>query len=63
MKDEKTSKRVARVTGRMMRIIQENKVPASTEIYLEGTATKLCTVGELVAVLGSALTQTEDRRR
>lgn len=62
MKDEKTSKRAAKIAGRILEIFREHKLPASAEVYAEDSI-KIGTVGDIRALAGSALTQTEDKKR
>ena len=57
--NEKTSKRVAAIAGRVLkRIAKTNAI-----FVYDGTWTKVCTVDEFKALAASALTQAPNKKR
>lgn len=56
-KNERTSKRVASIAGRILEIFREYELPASAEVYVSACGEKIGTVGDIRALAASALTQ------
>lgn len=69
MNNEKTSKRVARIAGKVLNRIKDLSIGGRDKVYsdcenLSGFCMHaLCTVEELKALAASALTQTADKPR
>lgn len=63
--NEKTSKRVARIAGRILRVAAAQKPLAREDISVWSTFgwIHLCSFGDLKALAASALTQTADKKR
>ena len=66
MKNERTSKRVAQIAGRVLEKLTSAKNAQATWIsdYNDGVSSIfVCTVGELKALAASCLTQAPDKKR
>lgn len=61
MKNERTSKRVGKVAGRILQIFEQFEIPASDEVYVADNI-KIGTAGDIKALAASALTQTPDQK-
>ncbi len=68
MKNERTSKRVSAIAGKIMRNIQHVRTGPSqyNPVYMyypasSANETLICTIGDLKALAASALTQTPDK--
>lgn len=61
MKNEKTSKRVAKIAGRILETLKTFKTIPNTEKVIAGDV-QIGTVGEIKALAASALTQAADKK-